>query len=80
MSKLEFSFNKVTAINLILPLNFKFECEFEFTKYLKQTEYLSLPVSWTSLIQIPLNQKIFNCTKYKWKTEIKLLINSHKLS
>jgi hypothetical protein len=29
-----------TAINFILTLNLKFECEFELTKYLRQTEYL----------------------------------------
>jgi hypothetical protein len=31
---------KVTAINFILSLNLKFECEFEFTKYLRGTEFL----------------------------------------
>jgi hypothetical protein len=30
----------VTAINFILPSNLKFECEFEFTKYLRGTEYV----------------------------------------
>ncbi len=31
---------KVTAINFILSLNLKFECEFEFTKYLRGTKFL----------------------------------------
>ncbi len=45
-------------INFILPLNSKFECEFEYSKNSRRTEYL-FPIYRTSQIRIPINQKIF---------------------
>jgi hypothetical protein len=48
----------VTAINFILPSNLNTECEFEFTKNSRRTEYQFANYR-TSLIRILINQKIF---------------------
>ncbi len=50
---------KVTAINFILPLNLKFKCEFEFTKYLRGTKCL-FAIYQTSQIWILINQRFSN--------------------
>ncbi len=56
--KKEQSIYQVTSINFIFPLNWNFECEFEFSKYLRGTEYLFV-IYQRSQIRILINQNIF---------------------
>jgi hypothetical protein len=56
--------HQVTAINFILPLNLKFKCEFEFTKYSRGTKYLCV-IHQTSQIQISMNRILSNFTEYE---------------
>ncbi len=69
----------------MLPLNFKFKCEFEYTEYSRGSKYMFV-IYQTSQIEILVNWIVSNMTEYKqifakgWKAEIELFVTSHNLS